>query len=102
MHNRESLLLVEKWDVYNINENINKNQNKEKIINVKNNNKPKISFSPYNTKNKDIDKKNNKPKIFSPYNTKNKDIDKKRVLLDNKKTSKEESQRGLINNFSMK
>ena len=104
LHNRESLLLIEKWDVNDNNENNNNNQNNKKVINVKKNNKPKINFSPYNTKNKDNEKKNNKSKIsFSPYNTKNKDADKKRILLDNKKTSKEESsQRGLINNFSMK
>ena len=103
LHNRESLLLIEKWEVNNNNENNINNQNNKKVINVKKNNKSKIISSPYNTRNKDINKKNNKPKInFSPFNTKNKDIDKKRILLDNKKTSKEESQRGLINNFSMK
>ena len=85
LHNRESLLLIEKWDVNNNNEKQNNNnncQNNTKAINIKKNSKLKLGFSPYNAKNKEIDKK--------------------RILLDNKKLSKEESQRGLINNFSMK
>ena len=76
LHNRESLLIVDNWDNKN---SEGKNQN-NKVINVKKNSKTKISLSP---------------------NRKSKEIDKKRVGVNNKKT-KEESQRRLMNNFSVK
>jgi hypothetical protein len=76
LHNRESLLIIDNWD----NKNSEGNNQNNKVINVKKNGKTKISSSP---------------------NRKSKEIDKKRVGVNNKKT-KEESQRRLMNNFSVK
>ena len=76
LHNRESLLIIDNWD----NKNSEGNNQNNKVINVKKNGKAKISSSP---------------------NRKSKEIDKKRVGVNNKKT-KEESQRRLMNNFSVK
>ena len=76
LHNRESLLINDNWD----NKNSEGNNQNNKVVNVKKNSKTKISLSP---------------------NRKSKEIDKKRVGVNNKKT-KEESQRRLMNNFSMK
>ena len=76
---RESLFLVEKLEFNNDKKN-NNNLNNKNVINVKKSSKSKIGFSP-NKKNKDIDK---------------------RINLANQKSSKEESQRGLISNFSVK
>ena len=72
-HDRESLLLKEKWKVNNNNDN-------------------------------NINKKNTKVKLNlnSEQIKKDKDSDKKKINLSNKKTSKEESQRGLISKISIK
>ena len=79
-NNRESLLLVEKWDrpnkndkKYNTDQNNNKNN---KTINVKNNNKTKIN-----------------PMI----GVKRRDQDGKKLTYSNKKGSNEPSQRNLLN-----
>ena len=80
MNKIESFFLVENLNFNNIN-NDNKNKlNNKNVINVKKNSKSKIGISSYK-KNKDTDK---------------------RINLANQKSFKEESQRGLINNFSVK
>ena len=80
MHDRESLLIIDKWE------------------NNNNNNKIEVN----NQNNKDNHKKkNSKSKITLPPNKKSKELDKKKVLSNNKKT-KNETQRGLINKSSVK
>ena len=87
LHNRESLLIIEKWDLDDNKEKNNnsiKNSNK-KPIKIKKKSKGKIKFAVPNQNNK-----------------KSKDIDNKRFDIFNNKSLKEESQRGLINKFSVK
>ena len=81
LHNRESLLLIEKWTVKNNDNSKEKINNRNEFSNAKKKLNLRFSFSP---------------------EKKNKDIDKNRINLNNKKTVKEASQRELINKFSVK
>ena len=82
-HTRESILLVEKWNVTNKNSKNNTQQNKNKKMNNKkiNNNKSKFNFKT---------------------GVKNKESDKNKSMLNNKSISNEQSQRGLLNKSYIK